>query len=230
MMVKSVGVANATGYVIKLRMNDPSLPWSNIKVRQALHMAVDYQAIATSYYNGNATVYSFPAPALPESKDFFVTMNELPQNVQDLFKYQPEKAKQMLADAGYSNGFTLEVVCRTMEVDLLSMYKDYYSKIGVNLVVDLKETSVYTSIAAERKVKHAIMAYGNTSVPFLLQDFTGVADGNLFINDARVNQALVDINNAALDFAKQCQARHSINIMHGSHGSRTIMVSYLLVT
>jgi len=186
-------------------MNDQALPWANIKVRQALHMAVDYQSIVDNYYGGNAVVYSFPAAALPESQDFFIPIAQLPANAKDLFTFNQAKAKQMLVDAGYGTGFDLEVVCRQNDVDLLSIYKDAWSKIGVNLVIDAKETGVYNSVAADRAAKHALFAYANMNIPFYFQDFAGDQDGNMFIDDARVNQAVKDINEAALDFAKQCK-------------------------
>ncbi|MFC1965326.1 ABC transporter substrate-binding protein [Chloroflexota bacterium] len=69
-----------------------------------------------------------------------------------MFEYHPDKAKELLAEAGYPNGFKATVTTHgTAEVvDLLSIVKDNWSKIGVDLEIDMKEFGVWRSIQAAR--------------------------------------------------------------------------------
>ena len=51
----------------------------------------------------------FPGPIMPipEMEELFVVIDELPQNIKQTFEYHPEKAKQLLAEAGYPNSFKI---------------------------------------------------------------------------------------------------------------------------
>ena len=193
---------------IWLRTDNPDFPWSKLKVRQAMHMAVDYNAILKSYYGNDGDFYNFPAPAIQEASDYRVPFKELPQNVQELFSYQPDKAKQMLTEAGYAKGFDLEVVCEIKDLDLLSIYKDYFSKIGVNLIMDPKELAVFTSIGAARTHKHAYFGTTSVNVPFHLVPVRP-ASASLrnwsMSEDKLVDDAWKGIWDNFLDWNKRCK-------------------------
>lgn len=71
---------------------------SDPKVRQALRYLVDYDGMANSFLKGAAQVHqSFWA------EGFWASYNENP------YTFDPEKAKALLAEAGYPNGFTLDL-------------------------------------------------------------------------------------------------------------------------
>ncbi len=70
-------------------------PFNNVKVRQALNYAVDVDAIIKSLYVG----YAQRLATLVDRAAFGYDPNVKP------YPYDPAKAKQLLADAGYANGF-----------------------------------------------------------------------------------------------------------------------------
>ena len=71
---------------------------SDPKVRQALRYLIDYDGMANSFMKGAAQVHqSFWA------EGFWASYNENP------YTLDPEKAKALLAEAGYPNGFTLDL-------------------------------------------------------------------------------------------------------------------------
>lgn len=120
-------------------------PFNDIKVRRALQIGVDQKEISDSYYSGHSEWYSFPVLPIPEHSDLYTPLEEMPESVQELFGYDPEKAKALLAEAGYPNGFKTKVVCYEAYVDMLSIFKDYWSKINVDMEIDVKEYSVWQS-------------------------------------------------------------------------------------
>jgi peptide/nickel transport system substrate-binding protein len=79
----------------------PDSPFKNQKVRQAVFYAIDRQAIAHNLVQGGARVLD--APCYP-------TQFGCDQNAAVKYSYDPAKAKQLLAEAGYPNGFDTEIV------------------------------------------------------------------------------------------------------------------------
>jgi peptide/nickel transport system substrate-binding protein len=75
-------------------------PLDNLKVRQAIAMAIDKSRLLRIALDGQGTltpglIVNFPPYSLPDN---------------DPGEYNPGKAKQLLAEAGYANGFTVEVM------------------------------------------------------------------------------------------------------------------------
>ncbi len=137
-----------TGSGIAMKLTNPSLPYADKRVRQALMYATDFNALKTDYYRGDAEIQSYPNPYNREYKDIFYPLAEMPQNVQDLYKYNPDKAKALLKEAGYPNGFKANIVLWNdpNQVDLVTTYKGMWSKVGVDVSLQPKEFAVYTSM------------------------------------------------------------------------------------
>jgi len=78
-------------------------PYSDIRVRQAMNMAVNKQEMVDDYYDGEAALVGYPYPPGLSWSKVYTPFEELPADVQELFTYNPEKAKQLLTEAGYPN-------------------------------------------------------------------------------------------------------------------------------
>ncbi|MEZ5830222.1 MAG: ABC transporter substrate-binding protein [Dongiaceae bacterium] len=76
-----------------LAMNVKKPPFDNVKVRQAINMAIDKQAILAAVYQGAGKAAKNPIPPTIWSYD---------DSIQP-YPYDPEKAKALLAEAGVSN-------------------------------------------------------------------------------------------------------------------------------
>jgi peptide/nickel transport system substrate-binding protein len=76
-------------------------PTEDVRVRQAMNYAVDMQAIVDALFDGKATLSSgFISPANLGYDDAIQP-----------YPYDPDKAKELLADAGYADGFEIGFAC-----------------------------------------------------------------------------------------------------------------------
>jgi peptide/nickel transport system substrate-binding protein len=183
--------------VIGMRMDIPELPFNNLKVRQALMMAVDLEGMAEVLYGGNAELLAYPVNST--FKRAYVPLEELPANVQELYTYNPEKAKALMAEAGYPEGFKTSVVCSNdaTTVDAMSTIQAFWSEINVDLTIDLKEFAVYNGISFGKTAKEMIYATCWGIFPSYLNmgNFTGVglANQSRINNPAGANPVIQDI-------------------------------------
>ncbi|OOH91480.1 ABC transporter substrate-binding protein [Pasteurellaceae bacterium 15-036681] len=82
-----------------IAFNTEKAPFDNVKVRQALNYAVDKNAIIDAVYRGAGVVAKNPLPPT-----IWGYNNEITD-----YEYNPEKAKALLKEAGYENGFETEI-------------------------------------------------------------------------------------------------------------------------
>ena len=86
-------------------------------------------------------------------KGMYTPLEELPESTRQLFDYNPEKAKQLLAEAGYPDGFKTKVLCwQSEQVDQLSIFAAYFADIGVDMELDIKEYSETAGIQGDDRV------------------------------------------------------------------------------
>ncbi|GAH67353.1 unnamed protein product, partial [marine sediment metagenome] len=110
---------------------DESKVFYKREVRRAMMIATDLEAIRDAIFFGG-DVHCFPISRGPLE---YTPMEELPESTRELFDYDPVKAKQMLADAGYPDGFECEFLCGTtaLGMDVGAMLKEQWDKIGVDV-------------------------------------------------------------------------------------------------
>jgi peptide/nickel transport system substrate-binding protein len=137
------------GTYIALRVDRP--PLDNVLVRRALNIAVDKQEIARIYYGGEAEIMAFPQH--PDFGPYFQPLEEMPASVQELFTYDPDKARRLLAEAGLPEGFDLTVQvcsCTADHMDLLPLIMSYWEKIGVRVQIQSMEYAAFLSAMTTR--------------------------------------------------------------------------------
>jgi peptide/nickel transport system substrate-binding protein len=180
------------GTVTPIWLRVDTKPFDDIRVRQALEMGVDKIMIKDLYYGGNADLMVWPLAPIPEYKGLYWELKDLPQSVRELYEYQPDKAKQLLKEAGYPNGFSIEVVCLTGNVDLLSVVKDNWAKIGVDLRISSKEYAVHQSMGINHTYAQTIMIYTNQpNSPLKYTSLNPQGQMNYaVVNDPKVNELI----------------------------------------
>ncbi len=129
-----------------LAMRVDQKPFDDIRVRRALNMAVNKKEIVTSFYNGNAELFAYPMH--PDYLGYFEPLEQMPDSVKELFTYNPDKAKALLKEAGFPNGFSFKVQvcsCSPDHMDLLPLVAAYLEKVGVKIEIQPMEYGAFLS-------------------------------------------------------------------------------------
>lgn len=174
---EGISVEMGPGYqytTITFNMQDPVL--SDVRLRQALAYAIDREAIVDAVYGDTATV-----------ADSIMPTTILGAKTYDPNMYDVEAAKQLIAEAGYGDGLTLNFVVQPLEEmqRLTEAVQNMWKQIGV-------ETNVSTAEVA------AYLAQGNTLQVGIRNGSASDPASTLIIYDSAFGDRL-NSNNAELD-------------------------------
>ena len=117
-----------------VNLNLQSDKLKDVKVREALSLAIDRQALIDNTLSGaGVPTGCWLAPATPGHDD------------SAKLDYDPEKAKQLLAEAGVSN-LTLDCKIRKGQYEkYMTVIQSYWAEIGVTLSLAVEDTGVWQS-------------------------------------------------------------------------------------
>lgn len=110
-------------------LNNSVKPFNDIKVRQAINYAIDKEALINVVGEGCAT--KLDSNMSPIMKVFY-------QDGLGKYEYNVDKAKALLKEAGYENGFSTTVTVPSnykFHVDTAQMIADQLSKVGIKLEI-----------------------------------------------------------------------------------------------
>ncbi|HKI59020.1 MAG TPA: ABC transporter substrate-binding protein [Trueperaceae bacterium] len=123
-------------------LNTTMKPFDNVQVRQALNMAIDKSQVLRVINNRAGAADQILPPAMPGYNPDYKG-----------FPYDPAKAKQMLADAGYADGFSS--VLYTSNVDpnprIAQVVQQQLAQIGVKLDIRSLSPSAVIDAASQGK-------------------------------------------------------------------------------
>ena len=122
-----------------LYLNHSYEPFADARVRQALCYAIDKHAIIELAGDGNGTALG--SSMYPAFGRYF--MDELT----DYYEYNPDKARELLAEAGYEDlSFSIAVISSyTPHVDTASVIVEQLRAVGVEATIDLMESETWLS-------------------------------------------------------------------------------------
>ncbi|WP_343715290.1 ABC transporter substrate-binding protein [Inquilinus sp.] len=131
------------GYVA---INVQKKPYDDVRVRQAVNMAVNKQAIIDAVYQGTGQAAKNPIPP---------TMWSYDDSIKD-YPYDPEAAKKLLAEAGYPNGFETDLWAMPVQRPynpnaqrIAELMQNDFAKVGIKAKVVSYEWGEYRKRAQE---------------------------------------------------------------------------------
>jgi len=139
-------------------------PFTDIKVREAMQLAINLPEIAQNIYGGVAD----PWPSSITSNymtGWGFPYNEWPQDLKDQYAYNPTEAKALLTAAGFPNGFTTDIITDTADPpDLMLVVQSYFAAVNIKMEIRPMDTASFTSFA-RMGYHHDQMAYDKAGDP-----------------------------------------------------------------
>ncbi len=114
-----------------LYLNNAEKPFDDVRVRQALCYAVDKQAVIDLAFDGYG---------IPTGTSMFPSFGKYyDESLTDYYTYDPEKAKSLLAEAGYPDGFDMTITVPsnyTPHVNTATVLVELLREVGVNASIE----------------------------------------------------------------------------------------------
>ena len=125
---------------------DPTLPYTDVRVREAMNRAIDKETIKNTLFSGRVTT----SPQI----GFYESLPGWDQRWLDEYEehygYDPERAKELLAEAGYADGFEVRGILMNVfgfpeSADFMQALEVYFREVGIDLQLEEWEFSNYFS-------------------------------------------------------------------------------------
>lgn len=160
----------------------------NKLVREALNYAVDKKALIKSPLNGLGSVVANLVPS------YFAGFNSSPKP----FPYNPSKAKALLKQAGYPNGFPLTIMVPSSHYvlgpQIVQVVASELQQVGVKVTIDQVSFDKFATVTAKRTIPAAFYGAWGSTFPDPLQMFQtivlGGKTGFSWYNNPSVNRSI----------------------------------------
>lgn len=202
-----------------LYLNNAVAPFDNELVRQALCYAVNPEEIINLAFDGNGT--EIGSSMFPAFGKYFV------KEINDVYNPNIEKAKELLTQAGYPNGFSFTIKVPSNyqpHIDTAQVIVEQLKKAGINAEIKLVEWDTWVSdVYAGRNFEATVVGLdaSNMTARALLERFTSTSAKN-FINfkndeyDSYFAKAVATTDDEkATEYYKKCEwilAEHAANV------------------
>jgi peptide/nickel transport system substrate-binding protein len=145
----------APGLILVLHVNTRRKPFTDIRVRQALMYAIDREGLRR-FIGRDVTkqaVSPVPHDYLGSTKDV------------ELYSFNPDKARQLLEQAGFAKGFEVEVQISELDDYLrpMQVIQQMVKKAGIDIKLKVVTHSAYHSLI--RKDANPLIIYGTSRLP-----------------------------------------------------------------
>lgn len=138
-----------------LMFNSSAKPFDDKRVRQALHYAIDTESVIETALNG----YGAPATSyLDESTKGY-------QKASTVYDYDPEKAKQLLKEAGATNlSFQLDTTDNAIVKDVAPLFVEAWEKVGVKVTLNTQPSAAIYGDVVPKDTFRVLAASGDPTV------------------------------------------------------------------
>ena len=125
---------------ISMNLNDQYL--SDVNVRKAISLAINREELVDAVLDGaGIPATSYLNNGIPGHDDSL-----------SVYEYNPEKAKELLAEAGYADGITITSEVRQSDQAVYSAIQGYLAEVGINMELNVVDNATYNSDRTAGKI------------------------------------------------------------------------------
>jgi peptide/nickel transport system substrate-binding protein len=184
------------GSFFTMQFNLTVKPFDDVRVRQAFFYAIDRDEITTAIAPISKRSYGLNPPSFPGS----FNAETIPPEV--AYNYDPEKAKALLAEAGFPNGFSFSNLTSQREdfSAIMLMIQDQLRRVGIDMQLEIKD---HTAFHADQNIGKNTLSQQSSAMPpvptqvivtYLIKEAEVLADGNGGLNFSHYGVAMPGID------------------------------------
>ncbi len=205
-----------------LYINNEDPVMSDVRVRQALSYAVDFEEIDEIATGGVSSVLK--TGMFPSYKEYYNAETE------SYYKHDSEKAKELLADAGYADGLDIEITIPNnyqLHVSIGEVIVDQLKDAGINATIKQVDWSTWLQdVYSDRNYQTTIIALDATLAPGNVLRYYYEDNSSCFtnFNDAEFNE-LYDAAVAAVDQSEKVELYKEAELMLTEKAASVFLMS-----
>lgn len=160
-------------------------PMGDLKVRQAIMHCIDWENVAKTLSGG-----------LGEATPLFCTADSWAYNPEaEFYEYNVELGKQMLAEAGYPNGFETTIYATSGNNDTATAFQACLALLNIKAEVEIMDSSALAAIQAEDDIDGFIANRGASQMDFTanyirLYSSEGIKNHGIMLRPAEFEEPL----------------------------------------
>jgi peptide/nickel transport system substrate-binding protein len=152
----AVKILKKTGFrTIYVGLNNGIAPFTDVRVRRAVAHAIDVKSLLAGVLNGNGTLGGgFESPVIGGAR----------KDLQP-YPYDPEKARQLLKEAGHPNGFETSFYVPSgrylMDRQLGEAIQAQLAQVGIKAKIESPEWGAFVAVTDQKKAPIFILGKGS---------------------------------------------------------------------
>jgi ABC-type transport system substrate-binding protein len=178
------------------RMNQrEGSPFTDIRVRRAMQMAMDLESMNDTYFRGYAD--TIPRGLVGrEFQDYMTPFEEWPEELKQYYRYDPEMAEKLLDEAGYPRGAdgtrlsAIYIHFPRFDVSWPELKAAYWRDVGVEVIIETPTDAEYSARGTSGDFHLSLTVAGVKADPlWQMSAYRGGIGGNRAgVDDAQFNE------------------------------------------
>lgn len=143
--------------------------------------------------------------------------------MQEAHRYDPEKARQLLADAGYPDGLHFTVDVSVSEVEALIPIQAMLAEVDVDMELLVREHSTYVSLWYGREYAQSVYGFSWEVPPFIGRYMSDATSNYSFMDDPQIDELVPQVYAAFMEADQYATLIQTISYDHVAVQLPTLM-------